>query len=126
MGDFNPLCTQLYYVYFKLFNIWGNMGYYGSIWGRFSALPLSIISSICLSHPMHIFSSFRVHTPIQGESSIISFAVLLICLSKLYSTRIYLFIYLVSQYITHEVHELFLIYTLKCKSCIVQYFEFKG
>jgi len=37
MGDFNPLCTSLYYVYFNLFNIWGNMGIYGSIWERLSA-----------------------------------------------------------------------------------------
>jgi hypothetical protein len=39
MGDFNPLCTSVYYVFLYLFNIWGNMGIYGSIWGRFSALP---------------------------------------------------------------------------------------
>ena len=37
MGDFNPLCTQLYYVNSNLFNIWVIMGIYGFIWERVSA-----------------------------------------------------------------------------------------
>ena len=37
MGDFNPLCTALYYVYFNLYYIWVIMGIYGFIWVGVSA-----------------------------------------------------------------------------------------
>ena len=37
MGDFIPLCTQLYYVYFNLYYIWVFMGIYGCVWEMLSA-----------------------------------------------------------------------------------------
>mgnify|MGYP001295746364 CR=1 FL=1 len=45
MGDFNPLYTQIYYVFLYLFNTWEYMGYYGIYWVNTSAycvLPVHI------------------------------------------------------------------------------------
>jgi hypothetical protein len=37
MGNFNPLCTSVYYVYFKLYLDWVFMGYSGISWSFLSA-----------------------------------------------------------------------------------------
>ena len=44
-----------------------------------SSLPLCMISSICLLHPMHILFSLSVHIPIHGVSFFISLDVLRSC-----------------------------------------------
>ena len=55
MGDFNPLCTQLYYVYFKLYLDWVFMGIYGCVWEMLSAKDdCSSLSETGLAYPLPV------------------------------------------------------------------------
>ena len=83
MGDFNPLCTQLYYVYFNLFNIWVIMGIYGFIWGRLSA------KDDC--------SSLSLYMTVKWDGEPVLFPSLI----EPQRTCFHLFIYLIRENITH-------------------------
>ena len=69
MGDFNPLYTQIYYVFLYLFNTWEYMGYYGIYWVNTSALlrkcpvlllRLSLVSLLYSMQSVHHIHLLRV------------------------------------------------------------------